>query len=199
MAAANVFGPSDDWLSQLSLDGIVAVADVLSVEEVSGLLAHLEPIVGVGAGDRRLYEDAVIRELAAAGPPAKLAMSVVGSARVVRILYFDKSPEANWTVPYHQDLTIAARERMELAGFGPWSVKAGTPHVRAARAVLEGMIAVRLHLDDCGLENGPPGQSARYEQSRVLTSPACFARASWMMRLREDTRRLMLRRSGVRF
>ena len=39
----------------------------------------------------------------------------------VRAIYFDKSPEANWLVPWHQDLTLALRSRAEVPGFGPWS------------------------------------------------------------------------------
>jgi ectoine hydroxylase-related dioxygenase (phytanoyl-CoA dioxygenase family) len=58
-------------------------------------------------------------------------------------------------VPWHQDLTIAVQERLEVPGYGPWTVKAGVAHVQPPVAVLERMVAVRLHLDDCGAENGP--------------------------------------------
>jgi ectoine hydroxylase-related dioxygenase (phytanoyl-CoA dioxygenase family) len=76
-------------------------------------------------------------------------------ARVVRGLLFDKTPDANWKVAWHQDLSIAVRQRIEVPGFGPWSNKAGVTHVQPPVAVLENMITVRLHLDDCGPENGP--------------------------------------------
>ena len=42
-----------------------------------------------------------------------------------------------------------------VPGFGPWSVKAGVPHVAPPTALLEAMFTLRLHLDDCGPENGP--------------------------------------------
>lgn len=58
-------------------------------------------------------------------------------------------------VSWHQDRTIAVRERKECSGFGPWSIKAGVPHVEAPRHLLENMLAVRVHLDDCGADNGP--------------------------------------------
>lgn len=72
----------------------------------------------------------------------------------VRGILFDKIPDANWKVPWHQDVTIAVRERIEVEGFGPWSIKAGVQHVQPPSNILEKMVSVRFHLDDCGSENG---------------------------------------------
>ncbi|MGB8356447.1 MAG: phytanoyl-CoA dioxygenase family protein [Chthoniobacteraceae bacterium] len=72
----------------------------------------------------------------------------------VRAIYFDKSPSANWLVPWHQDLTLALRDRAEVPGFGPWSVKEGIPHVQPPMELLGQMISVRLHLDDTDATNG---------------------------------------------
>ncbi len=33
-------------------------------------------------------------------------------------ILFDKIPDANWNVPWHQDVTIAVQERVEAEGFG---------------------------------------------------------------------------------
>jgi ectoine hydroxylase-related dioxygenase (phytanoyl-CoA dioxygenase family) len=107
-----------------------------------------------------------VRELFAQSPAAlalawhpevrRSAEAILGAeCFVVRALLFDKTERANWNVGWHQDLTIAVRERCDAAGFGPWSVKAGVPHVQPPAAVLERMLAVRVHLDDCGSENGP--------------------------------------------
>jgi len=76
-------------------------------------------------------------------------------ARPVKATLFDKTATANWNVGWHQDVTIAVHERREAPGFGAWSVKAGVPHVQPPAAVLEGMLAARLHLDPCGADNGP--------------------------------------------
>lgn len=76
-------------------------------------------------------------------------------AFIVRSLLFDKTPEANWDVPWHQDTTIAVEEKQETVGFGPWSVKDGVPHVRPPAAVLENMLTIRISLDDGGESNGP--------------------------------------------
>ena len=95
---------------------------------------------------RRFVSDAAIDDLAAA---------ILGrSAFVARSIVFDKNPDANWDVPWHQDTTDAVRERLEVSGFGPGSTKAGVPHVHPPASVLSHMITVRLHLDDCPADNG---------------------------------------------
>jgi ectoine hydroxylase-related dioxygenase (phytanoyl-CoA dioxygenase family) len=72
----------------------------------------------------------------------------------VRALFFDKLPRANWSVPWHQDFTIAVAERVEVPDFAGWSVKEGVIHVQAPAGILEKMVTLRLHLDDCDEENG---------------------------------------------
>jgi ectoine hydroxylase-related dioxygenase (phytanoyl-CoA dioxygenase family) len=96
-----------------------------------------------------------VRELADSPAIRDLITLILGrSFRPVRGILFDKIPNANWKVPWHQDLTIAVQERMESEGFGPWSMKADVLHVQPPAAVLENMISVRLHLDNCDAENG---------------------------------------------
>ena len=75
-------------------------------------------------------------------------------AFVVRSTLFDKTPGANWKVPWHQDVTIAVRERIETAGYGPWSTKESVTHVQPPTNVLKQMVTVRIHLDPCPRENG---------------------------------------------
>ncbi len=96
------------------------------------------------------------RTLAESEPLTRLTRAVLGpGAFVVRGLLFDKTPEANWGVPWHQDLTIAVKARTEAAGYGPWTVKAGIPHVQPPVAVLEQMLTVRVHLDESDEPRGP--------------------------------------------
>jgi ectoine hydroxylase-related dioxygenase (phytanoyl-CoA dioxygenase family) len=57
-------------------------------------------------------------------------------------------------MPWHQDLTICVQERVEVAGFGPWSVKDGILHVQPPVEILEQMITVRVHLDGANESNG---------------------------------------------
>jgi len=121
--------------------------------------------VGQGNVSRRKGNAYAIRNLleavpkigiAAMQPPLiDLAGAVLGSdAMPVKAILFDKTSDANWHVGWHQDQVIAVAERIDSPGFGPWSVKAGIPHVRPSADVLEKMLALRIHLDDCDAANG---------------------------------------------
>jgi ectoine hydroxylase-related dioxygenase (phytanoyl-CoA dioxygenase family) len=75
---------------------------------------------------------------------------------LVRGLYFDKPPEATWSLPWHQDKTITVRDnRWPSVQFTRPTTKAGVPHVEAPRELLERMLTLRIHLDAATRENGP--------------------------------------------
>jgi ectoine hydroxylase-related dioxygenase (phytanoyl-CoA dioxygenase family) len=46
-------------------------------------------------------------------------------------------------------------KRQDVPGFTGWSVKQDVLHVQPPARVLENMLTLRLHLDDCGADNGP--------------------------------------------
>lgn len=120
---------------RLALDG-TAVAALLALPGVRRVLD-----AKLGASERPDLEGP------AAGEPHRMWLPV-------RAIFFDKSPDANWLVPWHQDLMIAVSERHEVPGFGPWSVKDGIPHVLPPVEILARMITLRLSLDDCDAGNG---------------------------------------------
>lgn len=45
--------------------------------------------------------------------------------------------------------------RVEVEGFGPWTVKDGLLHVAPPFAVLAGMVTLRVHLDPVPVTNAP--------------------------------------------
>jgi ectoine hydroxylase-related dioxygenase (phytanoyl-CoA dioxygenase family) len=95
---------------------------------------------------------------AVASSPAvrKIVEAVLGpDCFAVRGMFFNKTRATNWKVAWHQDLTIAVRERKEADGFGPWTTKAGVQHVQPPADVMAGMLAIRLHLDENDADNGP--------------------------------------------
>jgi hypothetical protein len=47
------------------------------------------------------------------------------------------------------------KSRTETRGWGPWSIKGGVLHAIAPAAALERLVALRVHLDDSGPDNGP--------------------------------------------
>lgn len=75
---------------------------------------------------------------------------------LVRCLYFDKSPERSWALPWHRDRTIAVQNNKLPSGqFTKATVKAGVQHIEAPRWLLENMLTLRIHLDPMTMENGP--------------------------------------------
>jgi ectoine hydroxylase-related dioxygenase (phytanoyl-CoA dioxygenase family) len=74
--------------------------------------------------------------------------------RPVRSILFDKTVDENWPVAWHQDLTIAVREKVEVEGYGPWSLKEGVPHVQPPLTLLQNMVTLRFHLDEADAGNG---------------------------------------------
>jgi ectoine hydroxylase-related dioxygenase (phytanoyl-CoA dioxygenase family) len=134
-------------------DGFAIAKDAIPESQRLALLAALgEPD---GAGSRGLLAVPEVRAFARCEAMMSLVAAHLGpDAQPVRAIFFDKTPASNWLVPWHQDLTIAVASKVEAPGFGPWSVKNGIPHVQPPAALLEQMIAVRLHFDDCDASNG---------------------------------------------
>lgn len=85
-----------------------------------------------------------------------IAESVLGpDTFAARAVFFDKPADANWKLGYHQDSVIAVREKVDTPGFEAWSTKAGILQVQPPAEVMSSMLAIRIHLDDCGSDNGP--------------------------------------------
>lgn len=134
-------------------DGFVLTPHVVGLHERSTLIEQLGPVDG--AGRRRMLAIPAVVELAYSTSLIDLLRPhAARTPRPVRAIYFDKSPEANWLVAWHQDMTIAVGAQADIPGFGPWSVKQGVPHVQPPVGFLEQMLAVRLHLDDADQANG---------------------------------------------
>lgn len=138
--------------------GYAMVPDVLRVDHICGLIEALggdvEASVGRG-GRRNLLAGPIVRQLANSTEIRNLVEPILGEkAFVVRGILFDKTEGANWKVPWHQDVTIAIKDRVDIDGFGPWSIKQGVQHVQPPAYVLQKMLSVRIHLDDCPAMNG---------------------------------------------
>ena len=85
---------------------------------------------------------------------AALAGIVAPTAVAVQCTLFEKSPDNNWLVSLHQDLSIPVRERVADSELSGWSTKEGALFVQPPVSVLESLVALRVHLDDCGPESG---------------------------------------------
>lgn len=138
---------------RLEKNGCEIVKDLLdqnqiqSLKEFFGKMQH--------PGKRGLLENERILTFAKSVQIQGLMSEILEKeAKPVRAIFFDKSAEINWLVAWHQDLSIAVSDRIEVEGYGPWSVKEGVIHVRPPQEVLEQMLTIRIHLDRSHEENG---------------------------------------------
>ncbi|HQX51943.1 MAG TPA: phytanoyl-CoA dioxygenase family protein [Planctomycetaceae bacterium] len=96
----------------------------------------------------------VVELLSLPGVVSLVAAILGDGAFLVRSTLFDKTDGANWGVFWHQDLSIAVKERHEIEGYHAWTRKAGVQCVQPPLEVMSRILAVRLHLDDCKADNG---------------------------------------------
>jgi len=145
-------------------DGYAIMHGVLDESALAAWRSAIQPVDWTADGAqvqakhaaRNLLDLPDVRQLATSPPLIDLVKPVIGkSAQPVRGILFNKVDGANWKVPWHQDLAIAVRERIDTEGFGPWSVKQGVPHVQPPVHILERMLTLRVHIDDCDESNGP--------------------------------------------
>jgi ectoine hydroxylase-related dioxygenase (phytanoyl-CoA dioxygenase family) len=153
------------YTSEIERNGFAILEDAVDSHKLTLIeneLQHLEidhlasQRAGKAFGLRNLTTAVPLtRDLANSNALRSIVQPVLGdTARVVRTIYFDKHKDANWKVAWHQDLTIAVREKVDVEGFRAWSIKAGITHVQPPVAVLEHMLTLRVHLDDTSEANG---------------------------------------------
>src|ERR687895_360166 len=148
--------------------GFEIVRSVLARTEIARIAEVLqsESIDRSRAGARHLMHQPVVDRVAHDPRLVAIASRFLARAAIpFRATLFDKSPDNNWLVVWHQDTALPLRERRDVSGWGPWSVKSGITYAHAPSAALSRVIALRLHIDDSGPDNGPlrvlPGTHTR--------------------------------------
>jgi hypothetical protein len=137
-------------------DGALRMRAALSAADLQGLEDATAGFPSDQAGIRLHGIPALQPFLTSSGAVGQVAASVLGNAaRAVRAILFDKTASTNWGLPWHQDRTIAVAKRMEVEGFGPWTVKSGLLHVAPPFDVLASMVTLRVHLDTVPETNAP--------------------------------------------
>jgi ectoine hydroxylase-related dioxygenase (phytanoyl-CoA dioxygenase family) len=144
---------SQDFRMQLQRDGFAVVSACLDETTLESLNAEFDDS---HHPERNLLSIQSIQALATSSSVREIMEAILGpECFAVRGIFFNKTRTSNWKVAWHQDLTIAVRERENVEGFGPWTMKAGVLHVQPPCDVMAGMLAIRLHLDESGCDNGP--------------------------------------------
>ncbi|MES2016855.1 MAG: phytanoyl-CoA dioxygenase family protein [Pseudomonadota bacterium] len=129
---------------------------VLSDDECATAASQVQ-LAGPGSGGTRCLLSQPWCVALAAHLRAHSALSglIAPESVAVQCNYFEKSTDRNWLVPIHQDLSIPVAARVLDPALRGWSEKEGMLFVRAPLEVLEQLVAVRIHLDDCGADDGP--------------------------------------------
>lgn len=137
-------------------DGYTLVRGVLSEPECDHAAGQIRLADRGAGGTRCLLVQAWCAALAARlrMHPA-LTAALAPDLVAVQCNYFEKSAGRNWLVPIHQDLSIPVAARVIDPALGGWSEKEGVLFVRPPLAVLRQLVAVRVHLDRCDVEDGP--------------------------------------------
>lgn len=139
-------------------DGVEVRRAVLGSQEINAIKAEVtvDHEIIHRTGIRNLEKKFVsVARVASNRSVLAIAASLLnGTPRLVRALFFDKTPERNWFVAWHQDRTVALNRRFEMAGWGPWSRKDGIDHVQPVRPVLDSIVTIRIHVDDSDEEGG---------------------------------------------
>lgn len=151
-------------IHQLITDGFTIIDDVYANEEITALANIIQNTHSDKSTFRRTNDLFAIRQFLKELPTivphiftsrlSELIASLFGEGyQVVKSIYFDKPGGSNWFVSYHQDLTISVKEKAEVPGFGPWTVKQGQYAVQPPVALLEQNFTIRIHLDDTDEQN----------------------------------------------
>jgi ectoine hydroxylase-related dioxygenase (phytanoyl-CoA dioxygenase family) len=147
-----------DIADQVGREGYGIVKGAFAEDELRGVLESMRgsAIPRSRAGIRHVMSQPAVSEIARSDRMLALARSVAGNgAFPFRATLFDKSPNSNWLVAWHQDTALPLREKHGVEGWGPWSVKDGVIYAHAPARALEQVVALRLHLDNSNEDNGP--------------------------------------------
>jgi ectoine hydroxylase-related dioxygenase (phytanoyl-CoA dioxygenase family) len=146
------------WRESIEENGYAVLPALFSSEHVDRLvqdIGRLSPERS-RAGVRHALRLDPVATIAVDPLLADIACGILGERSFpFRATLFEKSAISNWLVVWHQDTALPLRERVEVPGWGPWSVKEKIDYAHAPAGTLSQVLALRIHLDDSSADNGP--------------------------------------------
>jgi ectoine hydroxylase-related dioxygenase (phytanoyl-CoA dioxygenase family) len=128
------------------------------------------------AGERSLLDGRAVRETALYLKQDLIASGHLSpDAVAIQAIAFNKTDATNWKVAWHQDVMFPFAERVRSPGFAVPTVKQGIDYARPPAGILEQLLAVRLHLDDCHETNGPLRISPATHLLGILETATIFS------------------------
>jgi hypothetical protein len=142
-------------VSEFKRSGYFVIPGVIDAVLNRRLGAFVAAFASDSAGSRRLLDEAWCTYLAnALRGDTRIRSLLPRDVVAVQCTLFDKSPTNNWLVSLHQDLSIPVNARVDSPECSGWSEKEGQVYVQPPVSVLERLVAVRVHIDDCPAESG---------------------------------------------
>ena len=161
------------WQQAIADRGFFVFPSLFSSADLDKLANAISGIKRSRAGIRHALRIPEVAKLARDHRLMEIATTVLGQdALPYHATLFEKSPAANWLVVWHQDTALPLRERKDLPGWGPWSIKEGVLFAHAPASALSKVLALRLHLDDSTAENGPLRVLPATHTSGILSDDA---------------------------
>jgi hypothetical protein len=120
--------------------GLISTDEVKAIIDEVAASAELQPKHGIRNAEKKFPS---IHRLTQSKSIITKAKSILGGKpELVRVIFFDKTPEKNWLVTWHQDKTITLNRKVDIPGWGPWSIKDGNHHVQPDLSVLNSMVTL---------------------------------------------------------
>lgn len=101
-----------------------------------------------------LHEIPVLKQLMFNANLLNILHSIDPKLFLTKAIFFDKTPDANWYVTWHQDIVVNVTDKIEHEGFSGWTKKFGVHGVVPPVEYLTNTVTVRIHLDDADESNG---------------------------------------------
>lgn len=95
-----------------------------------------------------------LKKLALNANLVKILKTIDPNLFLTKAIFFDKTPQSNWYVTWHQDIVVNVAEKIETEGFSGWTKKFGVHGVVPPDEYLKSIVTVRIHLDDTDEANG---------------------------------------------
>lgn len=143
-------------MNNFTLTGYIIIKQFISRQTINYLIAEIDKIYHQSNYGIRQIDSKVeaVERLANSQSIKKLLFPDLNNHKLVRAIYFNKTKAANWGVAWHQDKTIAVRQKIETPGFINWTIKEGVIHVQPPLEIMQNIITLRIHLDNTNQDNG---------------------------------------------
>ena len=138
----------DDRISKFETDGRIWFRGLLSGGEIERLRAQLSDPSAPGKRHIKMAKS-VSSKLLNITHDLGLDTKIRGSA------LFNKPAGSSWSLPWHQDRTIAMETRIDDPAYSKWSRKDGAWYCEPPISDLKRMCFAHILLDDVTADNGP--------------------------------------------